>query len=317
MAKKDVERFFNADSPDVVIPPAPQEPSADAGATNDKPVPVEATPLAKRPESGTGLAATSQVSSVAQIAGNWPALMCLADGLWASRLAPTSLKNSQAIAAVILKGDELGIPPMTAIQELHVIEGKVGMSAELMRALILRKIPGAAIEVVESTDTACTLRGKRPGQKPMDVSFTINDAAMQKLAGKDNWKKEPSDMLFARATSRLKRRYFPDACIGVYTTEEVMSTLPDAGEAPDIDPEAPNVPGRAERGSNVSAVYSAEFQKLVALYVEKIEGATKEKFAAWAMETLGTDEDLSKAEPWTTEMIDKLTISLTEGDDDE
>jgi len=314
MAKRDeVKELFNGDG----TPDAPVEPTADAGATPTAQPSRESTALAKRPEGNTGLAAGSQVSSVAQIAGNWPALMCLGKGIWESGLAPKSLRNPQACATVILKGDELGIPPMTAIQELHVIDGKVGMSAELMRALILRKIPGSQIEVVESTDKVCTLKGSRPGHKPMEVSFTMEDATMQKLDGKDNWRKEPSDMLYARATSRLKRRYFPDACVGVYTTEEVMATLPEAGEAPEIDEDAPNAPHRAERGSNVSAAYTPEFQKLVALYVKRIEGATKETFAAWAMETLGTDEDLSKAEPWTTEMIDKLTITLEEGDSDD
>src|SRR5262245_66596690 len=41
-----------------------------------------------------------------------------------------------AVAAAILAGRELGIGPMTALQHLHVIDGRPAMSAQLMRALV-------------------------------------------------------------------------------------------------------------------------------------------------------------------------------------
>ncbi|NJO31398.1 MAG: recombinase RecT [Richelia sp. SL_2_1] len=46
------------------------------------------------------------------------------------------------------------------------------------------------------------------------------------LLGKDNWKKWPSDMMFARALTRGARRYCPDVFGGpAYTKEELEDSV--------------------------------------------------------------------------------------------
>jgi hypothetical protein len=54
-------------------------------------------------------------------------------------------------------------------------------------------------------------------------SFTIEEAKTAGLTGKDNWKKYPSDMLFARAISRGAKRFAPGIFGGapVYTPDEL------------------------------------------------------------------------------------------------
>jgi hypothetical protein len=54
-------------------------------------------------------------------------------------------------------------------------------------------------------------------------SFTIQEAQEAGLLGKDNWKKYPSDMLFARAISRGAKRFAPGIFGGtaVYTADEM------------------------------------------------------------------------------------------------
>jgi len=66
------------------------------------------------------------------------------------------------------------------------------------------------------------------------ATFTIEEAKTAGLAGKDNWKGYPSDMLFARALTRAQRRYAPDIWGGsVYTPEEVGADVDANGDVID------------------------------------------------------------------------------------
>ena len=75
---------------------------------------------------------------------------------------PAGLRGSApATAATILYGSEIGILPITALQTMHVINGRVGMAAELMRAQVLAA--GHELETLESTTALCRMRGRRKG----------------------------------------------------------------------------------------------------------------------------------------------------------
>ena len=103
---------------------------------------------------------------------------------------PSALRGSgPAVAACILAGRELGIGPMTALQHLYVIEGRPSQSAQLMRALVLRA--GHHFEVVELTNTRCTVEGRRKGSTgaPKRVTWTLDDARRAGLDGRPIWRK--------------------------------------------------------------------------------------------------------------------------------
>lgn len=145
-----------------------------------------------------------------------------------SGLLPSSLRSTEAIVTVAIKGAELGIPPMQALTHIHVIQGKPTISAELMRALVARA--GHRIWVDPSTDDkVATLYGQRwepllgaYSDNVVSVSFSMDDANRAGLTGKDNWKKYPRAMLVARATSILCREHFADVMMGAsYTPEEL------------------------------------------------------------------------------------------------
>jgi hypothetical protein len=117
---------------------------------------------------------------------------------------------------------------MAALRHQHVIKGRVGQSAELMRAQV--QAAGHDIEYVETTDTRCVVQGRRRGETEWTrVSFTADQAKRAKidLGG------YPEDKLVARATSRLCRRKFGDCLIGMPYTVDELEDLPDvpAGEA--------------------------------------------------------------------------------------
>lgn len=129
----------------------------------------------------------------------------------------------ESVLACILYGSELGIGPMTSLNSIHVIEGRTAMSPELMRAMVARH--GHRIDVLENSTTACEVKGIRSDTgSTATVRWTMEDAHLAGLAGKNNWKNYPRAMLLARATSELCRIVFPDIIAGLsYTPEEVAS----------------------------------------------------------------------------------------------
>lgn len=149
-----------------------------------------------------------------------------------------------AIAAAMLAGREMGIGPMTALQNLSVIGGKPAQSALLMRALVLSK--GHHIEYVETTDSRVVVRGRRINEPDWtEVEFTADQARKAKidLGG------YPVDKLVARATARLCRRKFADVISGMaHTIEELQdgdAALIEIGEAPAALPATePSAPPR-------------------------------------------------------------------------
>ena len=129
----------------------------------------------------------------------------------------------ESVLACVLYGAELGLGPMQSLNSIHVIEGRTAMSPELMRAMVARH--GHRIDVIENSNTACEVKGIRSDTgSTATVRWTMEDARMAGLVGKNNWKTYPRAMLLARATSELCRIVFPDIIAGLsYTPEEIAS----------------------------------------------------------------------------------------------
>ncbi|MFJ6215114.1 hypothetical protein ACIQGZ_17520 [Streptomyces sp. NPDC092296] len=149
----------------------------------------------------------------------------------ANRLAPTSFIPSTMrgkvgdITACLLAGNELGLPPMAALKSMDVIHGTPGLRAHAMRGLVQSK--GHEVELVESTDTVCRMRGRRKGAESWQtVVWTIGRAQLAGFPAKNpNYKTQPANMLVARATGEICRLIASDALHGVpYTTEELRDS---------------------------------------------------------------------------------------------
>ncbi|MYS74476.1 hypothetical protein GTY88_29270 [Streptomyces sp. SID5926] len=139
------------------------------------------------------------------------------------------------IVAAILTGQELGLQPMTSLKSIDVIQGQPALRAHAMRAIVQRQ--GHEIELVESDDTHCVMRGRRKGAENwQQVVWDIPRATRMGLLGKDQWKKQPKTMLIARATGELCRLIASDALHGLpYAAEEVEGTV----HAEAVPPKAP------------------------------------------------------------------------------
>lgn len=138
-----------------------------------------------------------------------------------SGFLPTAVNTAEKALAIILTGNELGIPPMQALRQIHVIQGKPTMSVELMLGFAYSRIPGFICEVLESNNTHCVVKMSRPNHTPYTHTFTMEDARNLGLTGKDNWKKQPAVMLRWRCISAALKVVAPDAISGLYTPEEL------------------------------------------------------------------------------------------------
>src|SRR5690606_16763364 len=102
-------------------------------------------------------------------------------------LLPTAYRGRPANVLVAIEtGAMLGLAPMAAIQNVHVIEGKPSYSAGLLAALVRRaghtiRVTGtdekAVAEIVRADDPDFTYRAE----------WTIARARQAQLLSKDNW----------------------------------------------------------------------------------------------------------------------------------
>jgi len=125
--------------------------------------------------------------------------------------------------AIVQKARALGINPLEALNGgLYFVQGRVGMSSEMMASLI-RGRGHSIIKDDRSDHTVCILRGKRADNgDTWTVSFSIDDAKRAGLA-RGMYDKYPAIMLYNRAMSIMARQLFPDVIKGSgYTREELI-----------------------------------------------------------------------------------------------
>lgn len=166
-----------------------------------------------------------------------------------SDLLPGHLRGKPANVLIILEGARaLDVAAFWGLQSMYVVDGKLTMSAELMRGLVLRA--GHQFRVIERTDKIATIEIIRHDDpRPYTVSFTAREAELAGLTGKTNWKRYPKAMLVARATSTGVRDHCPDVLFGVvYTPDELGADTDQAGN-PVIDESGQRV-GRPELTDN-------------------------------------------------------------------
>lgn len=167
---------------------------------------------------------------------------------------------SQAYVKV-LAGEEFGLTPFTAMSGITIIEGRLGMTANLM-ATLLQDHDDYDYRVVESTNERCEITFHRKiGDGYDDVidlgtsEFTIADAQRAGLVKpKSNWEKWPKAMCFARALTQGIRTYCPAVTRGkpAYTPEELGAAINENGEA--VDVAAPDPIDGTDEGAVTDAV---------------------------------------------------------------
>ena len=155
---------------------------------------------------------------------------------YAKLLADASLLPKQYqrqpgnVLLAIELGESLGIPPIQAINTVHVIEGKPSASAALISALVRRAGHTLRVKGDDQSATAHIVRNDDP-DFTYEVTWTLDRAKTAGLlSGKNNWAKYPAAMLKARAVTEVARDACQEALMGVqYTPEELGAVVDQEG----------------------------------------------------------------------------------------
>lgn len=195
-----------------------------------------------------------------------------------SKMLPTAINTPEAAAIIILKGRELGLPFMTSISHIHVINGKPCMSAELIQGLARKNLPGLVINILESDSNVAKIEFIRPekGSKPFIQSFSIEDAKRAELLRNPTWTKYPTAMLWSRAVTAGLRKICPEALMGVsYTPEELGANVDEEGnviETTGRHVTASQAPKPPQTSSSSNSGTQASSEKEMDLLKRKVEG---------------------------------------------
>lgn len=139
---------------------------------------------------------------------------------------PKAIQAPGQAVAVILAGKDLGLSAMQSLRGLNIIEGKIGLNADMMLALLIRG--GVRHQWIESNEKVATLKVERPGFEPLTYSYSMEMAeragltkASPRTGAASNFTKHPAAMLRARCVSAVARAYAPDLAMGIYLPEEL------------------------------------------------------------------------------------------------
>lgn len=146
----------------------------------------------------------------------------------------------------LMRGQQLSVPPMVAIGNINIVEGKAEIGAQLMVALCLRSGMCEYFEPRESTSTKAVFATKRVGAtRELVFEYDLEEARQMGLLDKgrtewekanNNWRKQPRTMLRRRCQSMLAREIYPDIVMGLYDHEE-LTELRDREIALGVDPD--------------------------------------------------------------------------------
>lgn len=141
----------------------------------------------------------------------------MANNVFRSHLFPVN--SIEQCATLMLIAESEGVHPMKALQMYDLIPGKPPrMKATEMQARFQRS--GGKLQWKKRTDAECTLWGSHPSGGELEVTWTMERAKNAGLAGRDNWRKFPAQMLASKCVAELVRALFPECINGMYTAEE-------------------------------------------------------------------------------------------------
>jgi hypothetical protein len=161
----------------------------------------------------------------------WTMFGRIANTVVGTDFVPKGIRNSApAIMACLLYGDGIGVHPSVALAQIHVIDGRPGLSTALMTAKIREAGHSLSRKEIRREDGSfggMTAIGRRADNGDSDeFSFTLEMAERAGLVNntnKPNWAKYPEAMCWARAASQVARMLFSDVFMGqaVYSIEEL------------------------------------------------------------------------------------------------
>jgi RecT family protein len=158
-----------------------------------------------------------------------PSAITLARLIASSPLCPPPLRGREAdVLLVMMTGAEMGLSTMQALRNLHVIDGRIGMSAAMIRSRCQSHPDCEVFEVAEADATHAVVEVKKRswGERRL-VVWTLDDAERAQLTQPDSlWSRWPQEMCVARATTRAATMYFPEVTSGIFAEEDLKAMPP-------------------------------------------------------------------------------------------
>jgi hypothetical protein len=151
------------------------------------------------------------------------------------------VKTVQTAFTIVQMGKELGFAPMQAMHQIVPIQGKLSLSAKAIGAVLRKggvkfrtledgvyvygeKVSIEKLDGEKATGMRTTIEFTRDGMIEL-CSFSWRDAELAGLTTKDNWKRMPKEMLYARCLAKGANRIGQDLLLGLYMTDELADAF--------------------------------------------------------------------------------------------
>lgn len=160
----------------------------------------------------------------------------LATAYLKSGLMPAALNTPEKILVATQFARELGLPPVTAMRQIYVINGTPALFGDLPLSLVMKS--GQLEDIVEEIELdehgepfRATCKVKRRYVNSWVIrTFTMEDAKRAGLLSrKGPWQTYPKRMLQCRARAWALKDLFPDMLSGSAIAEFDYDTLPESG----------------------------------------------------------------------------------------
>lgn len=176
-------------------------------------------------------------------------------------------KTPDEAMALMLIAHAEGRHPALAARDYDIINGKPAKKSEAMLRDFLQA--GGKVEWHTLSDTVSDATFSHSEGGTIRISWDMERAKVAGLAGKDNWKKFPRQMLRARLVSEGIKTVCPMATSGMYVPEEIQDFDQPMPEVKTIDAKASVVqPQKSEKD------ILTEFSKGYAIDIDLVDDSS-------------------------------------------
>lgn len=134
------------------------------------------------------------------------------------------IKNEEQAFTLMLIAQAENIHPMSALMKYDIIQGRPALKATEVLSRFQQS--GGTIKWINTTQQSAKALFIHPQGGEAEVEYTMEDAQLAGLTGKDNWKKRPKEMLRARCVSSGVRMVYPACLNNMHSTDEVEEFEP-------------------------------------------------------------------------------------------
>ena len=153
----------------------------------------------------------------------------------AGEMLPKNYRNQPGAVFLALEwAQQRNLAVLDVLHGVAFVHGKPVIDSTLQRALAIAA--GYRLTITQADEQRATVVVTRNNEQLGTASFTIEEARTAGLAGKDNWKRHPTEMMVARATTRAIKWFCPEALLGGVLTEDELE-----GPELDSDQERPRI----------------------------------------------------------------------------